>query len=147
MTCEVVVITDEGGQGAIEATTLGGTKVLLPISKGYGGAPVDGLRQAAGEHLLTLDADLWHTPAFVKDMAEMREAANFTVASRHAPGPRATKPRLHFSLGRALGSVFSYVLSIPLSAALRPLRTSIASNLGTQGSDCINHNLSTLDQK
>ena len=43
---EVVVVTNEGDRETIETASRAGARVLLQVSKGYGGALVDGLKQS-----------------------------------------------------------------------------------------------------
>lgn len=115
LTYEVVVITKEGDRETIEAASAGGAKVLLQTSNGYGGALVDGLRKATGDYVLTLDADLSHSPGFVKDMWEQRHKADITIASRYVPGGTAKMPMARLYLSRALNLVFRRGLSMPVS--------------------------------
>jgi dolichol-phosphate mannosyltransferase len=127
LTYELIVITKDGDYETIEAASRGGARVLLQTSQGYGGALVDGLRQAGGDSILTLDADLSHRPDFVKDMWNLRDAADITIASRYVPGGTATMPGWRLYLSRVLNVVFQRGLSMPvrgLSSGFRLYRRS-----------------------
>ena len=135
---DVIVITKEGDTETIEAASAGGAKVLLQTSEGYGGALVDGLRQATGKYVLTLDADLSHSPSFVKDMWELRHEADITIASRYVPGGTATMPKARLYLSRVLNLVFRRGLSMPindLSSGFRLYRRSTLDPEGLHGTD------------
>jgi dolichol-phosphate mannosyltransferase len=111
---EVIVVTSESDQGTIEAAVAAGARVLFQVSKGYGGALIDGVRASRGEYILTLDADLSHRPDFVREMWNARHAAEITIASRYVPGGTATMPRYRLYLSRVLNVVFRRGLSMPL---------------------------------
>jgi dolichol-phosphate mannosyltransferase len=138
LTYDIIVITKEGDTETIEAASAGGAKVLLQTSEGYGGALVDGLRQATGNYILTLDADLSHSPSFVKDMWELRHEADITIASRYVPGGSATMPKARLYLSRVLNLVFRRGLSMPindLSSGFRLYRRSTLDPEGIHGTD------------
>ena len=138
LTYELIVITKDGDHETIEAAARGGARVLLQTSQGYGGALVDGLRQAGGDYILTLDADLSHRPDFVKDMWNVRDAADITIASRYVPGGTATMPGWRLYLSRVLNVVFQRGLSMPvrdLSSGFRLYRRSTLDPERLQGTD------------
>ena len=66
---------------------------------------IDGLRQSSGEYVLTLDADLSHSPDFVYAMWSSRHEADITIASRYVPGEAARMPRTRLSEPRPQRSV------------------------------------------
>lgn len=125
---ELIVITAQGDLGTIEAASAAGARVLLQISKGYGGALIDGVRASHGEYILTLDADLSHRPDFVREMWNSRHTAEITIASRYVPGGTATMPKYRLYLSQVLNLVFRRGLSMPLrdlSSGFRLYRRSV----------------------
>ncbi len=125
---EVIVVTTESDHGTIEAAVAAGARVLFQVSKGYGGALIDGVRASRGEYILTLDADLSHRPDFVREMWNARHAAEITIASRYVPGGTATMPKYRLYLSRVLNVVFRRGLSMPLrdlSSGFRLYRRSV----------------------
>ena len=111
---EVIVITKEGDHETIQAAHEAGARVLLQVSKGYGGAIVDGLRQSSGEYVLTLDADLSHSPDFVSAIWSSRHGADITIASRYVPGGAARMPWGRLFLSRALNELFRRGIAMPI---------------------------------
>jgi dolichol-phosphate mannosyltransferase len=111
---EVIVVTAESDRGTIDAAISAGARVLFQVSKGYGGALIDGVRASHGEYILTLDADLSHRPDFVREMWNARQAAEITIASRYVTGGTATMPKYRLYLSQVLNLVFRRGLSMPL---------------------------------
>ena len=135
---EVIVVTNEGDHGTMEAALTAGARVLFQVSKGYGGALIDGVRASRGEYILTLDADLSHRPDFVREMWNARHAAEITIASRYVPGGTATMPKYRLYLSRLLNLVFRRGLSMPLrdlSSGFRLYRRSVIDPDALRGTD------------
>jgi dolichol-phosphate mannosyltransferase len=93
-----------GGPGAI----------LRQDEPGYGGALRTGLRAAAGEFVLTMDADLSHPPTFVADLWRRRQDAELLIASRYVKGGGARMPLHRALLSRVLNRFFALGLGVPL---------------------------------
>jgi len=135
---EVIVVTNESDHGTMEAAVAAGARVLFQVSRGYGGALIDGVRASRGEYVLTLDADLSHRPDFVRDMWNARHAAEITIASRYVPGGTATMPKFRLYLSRVLNLVFRRGLSMPLrdlSSGFRLYRRSVIHPDALRGRD------------
>jgi SAM-dependent methyltransferase len=111
---EIIVVTREGDDETVRAAHDAGAQVLKQASNGYGGALIDGLREASGEYVLTLDADLSHSPEFVRAMWAAREAADITIASRYVPGGSASMPRFRLYLSRILNVTFRRGIAMPV---------------------------------
>jgi dolichol-phosphate mannosyltransferase len=129
MSYEVIVITDSEDHDTAEAALRCGSQVLNQVSRGYGGALIDGLQKASGNYVLTLDADLSHRPDFVRDMWESRLDADIIIASRYVAGGSATMPRTRLYLSRILNALFRRGISIPvkdLSSGFRLYRREVA---------------------
>jgi dolichol-phosphate mannosyltransferase len=125
---EMIVVTSFDDRATSEAAMESGAQVLVQVSKGYGGALVDGLRKSCGDYVLTLDADLSHRPEFVRDMWESRHQADVVIASRYVPGGTASMPRGRLYLSEALNLVFRRGISVPvrdLSSGFRLYRRKI----------------------
>lgn len=135
---EVVVVTKEGDDDAIRAAQDAGARVLLQSSKGYGGAMIDGFSAVSGEYVLTLDADLSHSPDFVSSMWDARQRADITIASRYVPGGTATMPWARRHLSRTLNMLFRRGIAMPvrdLSSGFRLYRRSILDPQDLTGTD------------
>ncbi len=70
-------------------------------SGGLGGAVVEGLRAAAAEWAVVMDADLQHPPAVVPQLLAATEGHDLVVATRYAPGGN----------GDGLGSSYRHAVS------------------------------------
>jgi dolichol-phosphate mannosyltransferase len=93
---------------------------------GYGGALKTGFKAARGRYTLTMDADLSHSPTFIRDLWQRRQTAEISIASRYVPGGRADMPRTRYWLSLVLNGFFSRGLSLPvrdMSSGFRLYRT------------------------
>ena len=87
--------------------------------RGLSGAVLLGLREASGEVLVVMDADLSHPPEAIPALVKtIREGADFAIGSRYAPGG-STDPA--WSLYRRLNSRVARLLARPLAAVRDPL--------------------------
>lgn len=113
-------------------------KVTVQKGRGFGEALREGFDAAQGEHILTLDADLSHSPTFIPQMWEAREEAEIVVASRYVPGGSAEMPLMRKVLSRVLNRVFATGLALPvkdLSSGFRLYKSSSLHNLALSSSD------------
>jgi len=98
------------------------------VPAAYGLALRRGFAEAAGEYVLTMDADLSHPPEVIEQLWSHRMQADLTIASRYAPGGRADMSAIRYACSRALNAVFSRGLDIPirdLSSGFRLYRAQI----------------------
>jgi len=110
---EVFVVVREE-DGATREAVSGVARVLRQEEPGYGGALRTGFRAAAGEFILTMDADLSHPPTFVADLWEKRLEAEVLIASRYVSGGGARMPAHRALLSRFLNRFFAKGLGVPL---------------------------------
>lgn len=91
--CDTIVVDDGSPDGtADEAAASGARVVRLPQNRGKGAAMLAGLREATGEVLLVLDADLLETAAEAHKLLEpvLAGDADMAVATfPHTPGRKA----------------------------------------------------------
>ncbi|HYB91434.1 MAG TPA: glycosyltransferase [Candidatus Binataceae bacterium] len=83
---EIIVIDGNSTDGTREASEEMGARVVGERRRGYAGALETGFAEAAGDYLLTLDADLSHEPDFVAKMWRARDRGDIVVASRYTRG-------------------------------------------------------------
>ena len=128
-----IIIADGGSQdGTEELTSALGIKFFVQRERGYGNALKEGFAQARGEYIITMDADLSHSPEFVKEMWEKRKEAEMVVASRYCPGGRASMPFHRLFLSRVLNILFARGLSLPIrdiSSGFRLFKKSLVEEL------------------
>jgi dolichol-phosphate mannosyltransferase len=90
-------------------------RLIRQTMPGYGGALRNGFDQAAGEYVLTLDADGSHDPSVLKAMWTARAEAAVVIASRYVAGGGAEMPRTRRALSRILNRLLRRGLSLPYS--------------------------------
>jgi len=82
---EVLVVDDGSGDRTAERAAEAGARVVRhPYNKGNGAAAKTGIREAAGDVLLFLDADGQHDPAEALRLVEPVGAYDMTIGSRAA---------------------------------------------------------------
>jgi dolichol-phosphate mannosyltransferase len=125
---EILVLTRNADQATIEAARQHGARVVEQTQPGYGGALTTGFPLAAGEYLLTMDADLSHPPEIVERLWLERDQADVTIASRYVPGGSADMGFYRYALSRVLNALFSRGLDVPildLSSGFRLYRSRV----------------------
>src|SRR4029078_1071278 len=80
---EVIVVDDGSSDGTGErAASAGATVVRLPYNMGNGAAVKNGIRRAAGEYILIVDADGQHPPEDALRLIEKLGAYDLVVGAR-----------------------------------------------------------------
>lgn len=88
----------------------------------YGHAVRTGIRRAAGDRVLFMDADGSHPPAFVATLWARRTEADLLVASRYVAGGDSDNPRPLVLLSRALNLLFRGALDLDVADVSNSLR-------------------------
>ena len=135
---EVIVVDGGSVDKTREMAKLLNTKVIVQTEKGYGGALKEGFDTAHGDYILTLDADLSHSPTFIPRMWQACTRAEVIVASRYISGGSAEMPLVRKLLSKILNKFFTAGLSLPLkdiSSGFRLYRSSVLKNLELTSSD------------
>ena len=93
---EIIIIDDASPDGTLEVakklqTIYGEDKIVLrPRAKklGLGTAYIHGIKQAKGNYVVIMDADLSHHPKFIPDMVAKQKEADYDIVSgtRYALG-------------------------------------------------------------
>lgn len=109
---EILIITNRSDPLTVEVAGRFGARVIEQRERGYGGALRTAFGVARGAYLLTMDADLSHRPAFIRDLWACRDEAEVVIASRYVPGGRAQMSRSRYLLSRVLNAFFSRGLSL-----------------------------------
>src|SRR5512140_1233364 len=99
---EVVVVDGGSRDGTADLARSLGARVIVQSAPGYGGALREGFRAAAGQYIVTLDADLSHEPDFIAKLWRAREHADIVIASRYVKGGVAYMPLHRLLLSRIL---------------------------------------------
>lgn len=108
-------IVDENADMETRAIVQSNSCILLsPECKGYGAALKAGITSAQGIYILTMDADLSHSPDFINSLWEARQKADIIIASRYVTGGRALMPFSRLILSKILNKVFSRGLDLKI---------------------------------
>jgi len=135
-TYEILVVDGGSCDGTVEVARRLGAQVLVQRSPGYGCALREGFAAAAGQYVLTLDADLSHDPDFIGKLWRARSAADIVIASRYVTGGVAYMPLYRKLLSRILNRFFGLGLGLPvrdLSSGLRLYRGRVLADLALDG--------------
>jgi dolichol-phosphate mannosyltransferase len=112
---EVLVIDGGSTDGTQDFARKSGARVVAQAETGYGNAYRQGLREARGEWILTIDADGSHPVEEFPKLWERRAGAALVAGSRYLPGGGDGRPLLRRSLSRAVNAAYASVLRIPLT--------------------------------
>lgn len=135
---EILVIDGGSSDGSAEEAELQGARVVVVPSGGYGEAMRVGLRQAAGDYVVTMDADLSHEPEVIETLWAARAPLTIGIASRYVRGGTAVMSRSRWLLSRLLNLVFARGLALPvhdLSSGFRIYPASDARSLHATAGD------------
>jgi dolichol-phosphate mannosyltransferase len=89
---EILVVTRAADELTSTAAAGASAQTLIQTRPGYGGALLTAFQRARGRFVLTMDADLSHPPAVLRDMWTQRHAADVLIASRYVSGGSASMP-------------------------------------------------------
>lgn len=135
---EIIVVDNHSGDGTEQVCRAANAVLLQQSARGYGGALWAGFQHAQGEYILTMDADLSHTPDFVPRMWNHRTDAEVVIASRYVEGGAADMPAYRHALSVILNTVYGRLLSLPvedISSGFRLYRAAILRELDLQSND------------
>ena len=134
-----VLVVDGGSRDDTAAVARQlGARVIAQALPGYGHAIREGIRQARGQYILTLDADLSHDPDFIYKLWTSRDRADIVIASRYTRGGVACMPWLRKLLSRVLNRWFAKGLALDVfdsSSGFRCYKASVLKALALQGAD------------
>ncbi|MBI2971129.1 MAG: polyprenol monophosphomannose synthase [Candidatus Aenigmarchaeota archaeon] len=90
---EIIVVDDNSPDGTADTVRqLGKTRrvklIQRPKKLGIGSAYKDGFRQAKGDVVFEMDADLSHDPSSLPDFVRALQTSDVVVGSRYIPGGR-----------------------------------------------------------
>jgi dolichol-phosphate mannosyltransferase len=137
-TYEIIVVDNHSADTTDQVCAAAGAILVQQTERGYGGALWSGFRRARGEYILTMDADLSHTPDFVPRMWNHRTDAELIIASRYVQGGSADMPGYRHVLSIILNEVYTRLLSLPVkdvSSGFRLYHAAILRDLDLQSND------------
>ena len=111
---EIIVVDGNSIDGTREAAEDLGARVVRERRPGFAGALETGFAEAAGDYVLTLDADLSHDPDFISKMWVARHRGDIVVASRYTRGGVVYTSFIRRWTSFLLNLVLGRMLSIPV---------------------------------
>jgi dolichol-phosphate mannosyltransferase len=111
---EIIVVDGGSRDRTREVAESLGARVVVQDERGYGGALIAGFAAAKGRYILTMDADLSHSPVFFHDMHSKIRSCDVVIASRYVRGGKATMPLFRRVLSIVLNQFFKRGLSLPI---------------------------------
>ncbi len=100
---------------------------------GYGEILRAGLAESRGRYVVTMDADFYHRPEYLRTMFEHRDAAEVVIASRYVPGAVAEMGAVRRGASRLLNLVHRKILALgyrDLSSGFRMYRRHVLDDIG-----------------
>ncbi len=125
---EVVVVDGGSRDDTADVAARYGARVVQQRERGYGGALAAGFAATAARHVVTMDADLSHRPAFLADLWRRRGDADVLIASRYVARGGAHMGWVRGLASCALNRAFAHVLGLPqrdLSSGFRMYRREV----------------------
>jgi dolichol-phosphate mannosyltransferase len=125
-TYEIIIVDDDSGDGSLEVVeelAAEGITVRMVVRKetrGLSSAVIRGFREAKGEYLVCMDADLSHPPEKIPEMIRLLadRAADFVIGSRYVPGASTDET---WGLFRWMNSRIATVLAWPFTRVRDPM--------------------------
>ena len=111
---EIIVVDGGSKDRTREVAESLDAKVVVQDERGYGGALIAGFAAARGKYILTMDADLSHSPLFFHDMHGKIQSCDVVIASRYVRGGSARMPLFRRLLSIVLNQFFKRGLSLPI---------------------------------
>jgi dolichol-phosphate mannosyltransferase len=128
---EIIVIDEIANPETIKITKENHVTLLIPQSNGYGAALRAGFEEACGTFIVTMDADLSHSPNFLISLWNSRKFSDIVIASRYVRDGKAIMPLSRFLLSKILNLIFSRGLDLnvkDMSSGYRLYKASILKN-------------------
>ncbi len=112
---EVLVIDGGSTDGTVEKAGKTGAKVSQQRSPGYGNAYRQGLAEARGRWIVTVDADGSHPPEIFDKLWALRGDWDVVMGSRYMKDSTDERAWLRRTMSIVLNFFYSKVLGVPLS--------------------------------
>lgn len=132
VTSEIIIVDNDSRDGSRELSDSYSVRYIIQRFPGYGGALKTAFTDAKGEYVLTLDADLSHSPDFIHNFWAKKDEADVLIASRYIKSGKATMPFIRLVLSKILNLFYRKILAMEirdLSSGYRMYRSALIKNL------------------
>lgn len=119
---EILVVDGGSTDGTPERAAEAGARVVRQKGRGFGAAVREGLLEARGRWVISMDADGSHPAEVFRALWARREHAQLVVASRYMSGGSAEMPRFKHLLSVMLNRVSRWWLELPVADSSSGLR-------------------------
>ena len=120
---EILVVDGHSEDGTLETAQRLRCRALTQIGKSYGDAFRQGIGEARGAFIITIDADASHDPEVIYQLWASRTRADLVIASRYVPCGRAEMGYFRKILSRILSLVFGKTPGPSLSRSFERIST------------------------
>ena len=135
---EILIVDNQADENIRRVIQQNEGKLLRPSANGYGAALVAGIKQAAGDYIIVMDADQAHPAAFLRDLWVVRDTADVVIASRYVLNGQAIMPTARKILSKMLNAVFSRGLDLSvrdMSSGFRLYKSRVIKKIITESAD------------
>ena len=88
----------------------------------YGHAVRTGMQKSRGRCVIFMDADGSHSPGFIRQLWENKDAADLVIASRYVSGGKTENPQILILMSQVVNLVFRIILGLPCADVSNSLR-------------------------
>ncbi len=129
-----IIAIDDSEDDTFKRLERTGAKVIKQTSKGLGGALIEGLINAEGDLLITMDADFSHKPEYIPKLLDKCENGfDVVIGSRRDPGGEIIGWNLHrkivSSIGNFIGRHLAGIKVSDITSGFRLYRKEVVGNL------------------
>ena len=135
---EILVVDTPVPRDATEAVCARHNAIYIPRRGGelYGHAVRTGIADAKGTHVIFMDSDGSHNPAFLPKLWAQRDTADLVIASRYIPGGHTENPAVLIAMSLAVNIVFRLVLGLKCADVSNSLRLYHADQIKPLALEC-----------
>jgi dolichol-phosphate mannosyltransferase len=119
---EIVLVDGNSEDETVAVAHRFGARVVVQKEPGYGAAFREGIDQARGVSIVTIDADGSHAPSSVRLLHDRRNDADVLIGSRYCAGGAHRGSWFRFLLSRLLNAAFRWFLWLRIKDVSSGLR-------------------------
>lgn len=133
---EILVLDAGSADQTRETAAAGGARVVVQAAPGFANALRQGLAEARGDWILTLDSDGSHPVEAALEMWRRKDGCDAVVGSRYLPGSGDSRTWLRRLMSRVLNGAYARLLGLGMtdfSGCFRLYRTEAVRGVAADG--------------